>query len=628
MIFCISHSHFPFAARLGARRFSLLPLASYSRLILLAAASILLAPQFAHSQEAPPADVPANAPASPEAAPSFAENALSPAGKTSEIPRDSASQPDEQTTSETTTETAEIVAPEVETTPEIVAPEIVAPAGSTRDLPAPAAPPSRLIADQISYSGGLIIAQGTPEKPVTFETGAGKITAQRVQLDTAAQVVEASGSVRLERQVKVARRELRPPDLKKRAATETATETLRGQNLKFDFKTQTGKLDDAQLQLASLFVSTASLTINGRRYTAKNVLVRPGGLSPAETKIYGTPPLSIRAKSLTATLGSAPDDATGTPASRSTVVARGGGLYFRNTRILPLPSYVFRAGLGGGGAQQNTFKLTPSLSFNSADRVLVTTRLAFPLSKTPGQLSAFTDLGLSQRVGVRGGAGLESQTKLGLVTLRARRADVVETQLTNRIELDRKPELLYESPALFGFDLPGGRRAGLSLNSSYGSFGERRIGDNSAALSASRFTTRLLFTTRLRAVDGPFLRLFASDSRYGGVQTRYKNRGFEVGYDGKILPRVRGQVLLRSTSLSGETPFRFDRVEIARELRTTFDIEVTPRYLIPIDLRYDLNRRTFRDKSFGILRSYKVFAYGLVYQAARQDLRLEVRQGF
>lgn len=575
-----------------ARRFFLL----FSlRHLALSAACLAVSPSPSRAQENPPAqNAPAplpDIPASPEAAPASAENAPLP------------------------------IAPEE--TP-LDAPQIVGPSGKSGDATAPATPLSRLFAPDVSYSGGVIIAQGTTEKPVRFETTAGVISALRVELDTQNQRVQATGEVQLERQIETSRRSLLPRRVRARPEIVTATETLSGQNLSFDFKTRAGTLDNAQIQLAALFVSAGSLQINGRRYSARDVLVRPGGLSPAETKIYGTPPLSIRAKSLEATLGE-----PGTPnASRPAVVARGGGLFFRNTRILPLPTYVFRAGIGGSGGNQSAFQLTPGISFNSADRVLLTTRLSYPLSKTPGQLSTFADIGLSQRIGIRGGVGLESQSKLGSLTLRARRADVVQTQLTNRIELDRKPEILYESPAFFAFPLPGQRRAGFTFNSSYGSYGERRIGDDSATIDATRFTTRLLFSTRLDATDGAFLRLFALTSRYGGNGSRYENRGFEVGYVGQFVPRVRGQITLRSTSLSGQTPFRFDRIEIARELRSTFDIELTPRYLLPIDLRYDLNRRALRDASFGVLRSYKVFAYGLVYQRARQDLRLEVRQGF
>ena len=488
-------------------------------------------------------------------------------------------------------------------------------------MPSPAPPLSRLFATDLSLNEGIIRAQGTSENPVRFETSAGTLTALQIQLDTQKQEVEASGEVRLEREILTQRRELRSRARPKSRFDETARETLTGQNLRFNFQTKIGTLDGALVQLASLSLSTGSLAINGQRYSAKNIVLRPGALSEADRKIYGTPPFNIRAKSLEATVGGAP--------GTENVRVKGGGLYFKNARLLPLPTYVFSRALSGGSDRESNFRVTPDLSFNSADQVLLETRFAYSLSaKQPEKLFSFLDVGFSQRVGFRGGVGVESNLSAGRFILRSLRSDVVETQLTNRIELDRKAELLYDSPAFATFALPGGRRAGFTVSGAYGSYLERSIGQNIGEVDASRAQARLLFTTRLRTVDGPFLRLFASTTRYGGIESRYNSRGFEVGYDGQLLPRVRGQISFRSTSLQGQTPFRFDEVEIRRELRSTVDLQLSPRYLLPIDLRYDLSQRRFRDKSYGLLRSYKTFAYGLVYQSARRDLRLEVRQGF
>jgi hypothetical protein len=496
----------------------------------------------------------------------------------------------------------------------------VGPVNSGRDLPAPAAPPSRLTATQFSTLNGIITAEGTTENPVRFVTAAAELTALRIQLDTVNQTVEASGQVRLERVTQIQRRDMRARSLGRRRISDTARETFVGQNLHYDFKNGVGKLDNANVQLASLSISASSLFINGRSYSAKDVLLRPGALSEEERKIYGTPPFNIRAKSITATTSDVP--------GKNSVVVKGGGLFFKNTKILPLPSYIFRAGLGGGDGEESTFKITPGISLNSADRILLTTKFAYPLSKNPQKLLSTFDVGLSQRVGLRGGIGLESSTGAGRFTLRARRSDIVETQLTNRIELDRTPELSYRSPSFATFALPGGRIAGFSASAVYGDYAERTIGTDNSAIKATRLYGRLLFTTRLKEIDGPYLRLFVTSARYGDIGDSYRSRGFEVGYEGPLLSRVRGRIALSSTSLAGQTPFRFDRIEIARELRTTVDIQLTPRYILPLDLRYDLSRNTFRDKKFGILRSYKTFAYGIVYQSARQDLRLEVRQGF
>ena len=134
-------------------------------------------------------------------------------------------------------------------------------------------------------------------------------------------------------------------------------------------------------------------------------------------------------------------------------------------------------------------------------------------------------------------------------------------------------------------------------------------------------------TTRLQPGPGGFARLFSAYSSYGNGGT-YRNNGVELGYDGRFFNRLDGQISVRLTDVKGDTPFRFDRVEIRRELRATVDYQLSPRYIIPLDLRFDLQQGRFRDETFGILRSYKNFAYGVTYQTARRDLRLEIREGF
>jgi len=267
-------------------------------------------------------------------------------------------------------------------------------------------------------------------------------------------------------------------------------------------------------------------------------------------------------------------------------------------------------------------------SLNSTDRVLVTTQLSYGLSRTPGGALLNADIGLSQRVGFRGGLSVLAPTRGGTFTLGLRRNDIVTSQLTSRIELDRTPELTYRSPLVPLFSLPGGRLAGISFSAGVGRFREKLIGDNDTSTSSDRSIAAFNFTTRGNAVSGPYLDVFARLSRYGSSNRDYRNAGFELGYSGRLLPRVRGAVSLRATSVTGQTPFRFDRVEIKRELRTTFDVELTPRYLIPFDFRYDLTQKRLRDQSVGLLRSYKDFAYGVVYQSSRREARLEIRQGF
>ena len=504
-------------------------------------------------------------------------------------------------------------------TPNENAPGVAAPGGVTDATPPINAPdPARLKAASVTYQGTTILASGTPENPVTFQSAAGLITAQQVQLDTATQQLQASGTVQFERERVVTRKDLRPHRLPASSHDETFRETAFGNNLVYDFKTGIGTLDSAKLRLATLTISVESLEINGQSYVARNVILRPGGLTDEELKIYGTPPFYLGAKLLTVV----PVERNGELRQRATL--RGGGLYFKSTRILPVPSYSFFP--GGSGNNDDGARIIPGISFNSGDRVLLTANFAFPLNKLqPDRLSATADVGFSARVGFRGGVGLVSSVPLGRFALELRRSDVISSQLTNRIELDRTPELTYSSPAFLQFNL-GKQRAGFAFDASLGDFDERLLGAN-RHVSTTRAQGRLVLTTRLQPGPGAFARLFSSYASYGSGGN-YSNNGVELGYYGQFLRRLRGQVSVRFTDINGQTPFRFDQVEIRRELRATVDYQLTPRYIVPLDLRYDLQQNRFRDQTYGILRSYKTFAYGVTYQTARRDLRLEIRQGF
>lgn len=515
------------------------------------------------------------------------------------------------------------------------APTLTLPSASPTPLPSPGATPlpgttpppegvtvpqgSQLTAARVAYEGGTIVAQGDATNPVLFQSGLGRVQASEIRLDTIAQTLNATGQVTLTREVDVSRRQLRSRQLTRLYERERSVETAYGQNLTFDFKTQQGSLDTAVLKTSQVDFRADHLEINGQKYVARHVVIRPGGLSDEELRIYGTPPLNLRAREVNVRRDAA--------SNRTSIGARGAGLYFKSTRILPLPAALLRYGTGGNS---QGFRITPSLSYNSANGAIITAKFGFPLARDPRALSLNFDVGLSQRVGFRGGPTLSSTQQWGDLNLSLLKSDVVRTQLSNRIELDRKPELTYQSPSFGIFNIPRLGRSGFSVDAGYGRFTERLIGsDNtSGPVSSDRVQGRLLFTTRLNPTTGPFLRAFASTARYSDADTHYNTAGVQVGYGGRLLKQVTGEVSLRLTGIGGQTPFRFDLVEIPRELRTTFDVSVTPRYVLPFDLRYDLDRSKIRDATFGLLRSYKVFAYGVVYQTARQDLRLEVRSGF
>lgn len=506
----------------------------------------------------------------------------------------------------------------------------------------------KLTAENVSYVNGVLIAEG--KSGVVFETPDTRVQAERIELDTARKTLRARGKVVIERQRVALVKPLVSKSVVERGIDpgkkQRVTETLRGQDFVYDFAQKRGSLDQAELQMTGFSVTTEQLTINGRLYTARDVVLLPGGLTARERAIYGTPPFSLRAKIITVeTLNDGALDApnvardnanvstvstvSGTSSTRSRVriAARRAFLYFGKTRLLPVPSYVFNQ-IGNAPRAPQAFTLTPRINVNSADGFLLTTQLGYGFSPNPDGAALIADIGVSQKLGFRGGIGISAPTRLGTFSLGLRHSDIVSTQLTNRIVLDRMPEFAFESGLRPLFKLPGGRIAGLKFSASAGNYNERFIDSDSNRVKTSRVSGALEFTTRGAAVSGPYLDLFAHVSRYGNHDGSYRTAGFEVGYAGQILPKLRGAISYRGNSISGDTPFRFDQVEIRRELRTTLDFSLSPRYIIPIDLRYDLDQKKLRDQSYGILRSYKDFAYGLVYQSARKEVRVEVRQGF
>lgn len=491
-----------------------------------------------------------------------------------------------------------------------------------------------LTADNVTYDNGIISAEGTPEKPVTYRSGGVTVTAQKVLLDTNARTLTATGTVHVTRQLPSKRKLLSPSRLKSYYSEETQTETLSGDHFFYDYGKQQGSLDNVKIVLANFNITASQLIINGQKYIAKDVIVRPGGLTDEELKIYGTPPLSLHARLLTVDNSkTAPTDSAdkaqdATTSHQPSLSAQGAGLYFRNTKILPVPSYVLRNSALGGNRDKKAFSITPQIATGSVDGLLITTQLQYAFNpEKPDSLQAVADLGISLRQGFRGGLGLNANNKFGSFNVNAHVNDILTNQIDNRVRLNRVPEVNYKSPDLGLFNLPGNRQAGLLLGASWGNYRETDI-DNDHHVDSARTQLYAKFTTRLKNPRGPYLELFARSARYSNFDQHMNTLGYEIGYYDNITKYLDGQFSYSHTNVSGATPFSFDSVEIRSELRATFDILLTPRYILPIDLRYDLDENEFRDKSFGILRNYKTFAYGLTYNTAHRELRLEICQGF
>ena len=535
-------------------------------------------------------------------------------------------------------------------------------------------PPARLElrAGSIFYAGQRAIVEAAPNGFIEIEGGGSLVRARRAEVDLVKRTIRAAGEVSFTRQTVTERQIYTPersrdssfligPDVGGRASVgrlsrnETVTERLRAEDLNFNAVDKKGDLSNAELHTQSFDLNAKTIKIDGQNYSATDVVLRPGGLSDEERKIYGTPPFTLRARFL---------EITRRANGRQRVSASGAGLYYKSTRILPIPSLLVPQLVRVGPSRTNApFRVFPRVGFNTADGFLITSRLEFPIrslsrssvventnaenatsqtaprTRAPIDTSLYTDIGLSVKQGFRGGVALENLSPLGFTGLRLRRSDIVTTQLTNRIELDRTPEVQFDSRIVPLLRAGARRGIGFYTSLNAGRYSESLIGVDNYRVRGSRAQGVVALTTRVQDSDGFYGDVFLSQTRYGSVQgttplalagsdRQYSNTGFEIGYAGNLSSRVRGLFSVRINSVSGQTPFRFDRVEIPRELRTTFDVQVTPRYIVPLDFRYDLDANSIRDTTYGLLRSYKNFAYGLTYETARRDLSVEYRSQF
>ena len=295
--------------------------------------------------------------------------------------------------------------------------------------------------------------EGSVDQPVRFESGTTRITARRMSYNVQKRSVHAEGDVlfeytHLERQA--APLESRNIPRHTIAPYANATDSLHGNTFDYDFTTQTGHLDQAQVHVTGFDIDANEVIINQQHYIIHNVILRPGGLTAAERKIYGTPPFNLRAKTIVITNSTVNNRRT------ARLNAVGAKLYYNNHVLIAVPSYVLGSGRNLLHRERSAFTVTPSASFNRADGALLTTRLSFASPLDPQRLSLNADIGASARVGFRGGLSLDGNTGVGSFTVRGIKNDIVTTQLENRFALDRLPEVGFDSRLLPLIALPGG----------------------------------------------------------------------------------------------------------------------------------------------------------------------------
>jgi lipopolysaccharide assembly outer membrane protein LptD (OstA) len=384
--------------------------------------------------------------------------------------------------------------------------------------------------------------------------------------------------------------------------------SITGAALRYDFEQQRGTLDSAQIAVEQLTFRGDQIEVQMRDDT---IGVRSALLTLCQQP---HPHFSLRAKEIKVTLQ---EEAT----------VRGVSFFWGRRKLFTLPSYTFS--LPGASQAPKRRNHLPSPSYNSRDGLFLRSSYSFPLSVSPSQpiqgLFGNVDLGYSMRRGLRGGPSLMYRTSLPLpspgekatvtLELKEKWRDGVHDHLDSRLLVDRRPELeLRAHPFTV---VP--KRLVFEAIAAAGKYHEFPSG-----ISSSREHIAFEFDTRAPGSNSVvYGRLSAQKSWYSNSEMRAVR--LEVGLQGRVGRQAKGRISYQTTDIKGFTPFEFDEIQIPQEIRTTLDLRLDRNWIIPIDLRYDLDRNRFRDKQFGLVRTLDCVGYGLSYDAARKEVKLEFR---
>ncbi|MCS6861133.1 MAG: hypothetical protein NZT92_12525 [Abditibacteriales bacterium] len=396
------------------------------------------------------------------------------------------------------------------------------------------------------------------------------------------------------------------------------TRELTGTALRYDLDQRRGTLDNAQIVVEPLTFRSEQIQVQMRD---KNLSMSSVLLTTCSRE---NPHFSLRARMIDVTLEEAAN-------------MHGVSLFWGKRKLFTFPRATF---LMPGAAKEprRRRQLMPTPSLNNNDGLLLRLGYTLPLTpEAPGVrqgLFANVDVGYSTRRGFRGGPSLVYRTtfaapalsrnapptreKVGLfITLKAKEKDGIEDHFNSRLLVDRRPELEVRAQP---FPLTMSRlRLLVDAVAAVGDYREFPSG-----VSSARQYLALNLDTRAPGVTSPFYaRLFAEKRDYDDRDMRVL--GLEVGVQGMIPRYAKGRLSYVTTNIHGSTPFEFDQILIPQELRADVDLRLNRHWMLPLDLRYDLDRQRFRNKRLGILRTLDCVAYGISYDSARQEIKLEFR---
>jgi hypothetical protein len=373
--------------------------------------------------------------------------------------------------------------------------------------------------------------------------------------------------------------------------------TLSGSELTFDLSRQTGHLRDISAEADGVFYRGESIDVSPGRWVITG--------SSLTTCDRPHPHYEITGRRLTVRPG------------KSATFERA-GIWFHGRRVFSWPRY--RMSLRKERGTQPS--LLPRVGVGRRDGVYFV--LTPTLSPEDSRLQNRIEARVTAKRGVRGRLESSYRTGWGDVYLLASQAEDrqeigepfgPEENVLTDLSVDRVPEIgvrAVSRPLAPGLTLDGRLSAARVREFPTDVHSRRYAADATLRLDRHRLSPVLSVseTVGLR------------HARYDhGLDQTVVSLGTTFHY--QYSPGLRFDVGYVRRTASGETPFEFDRVQIARELRAGTDWTVNPSWRIALDGRFDLDRQRFRDADITLNRT----AHCLVYSVTWRQVSREVSVG-
>jgi len=373
------------------------------------------------------------------------------------------------------------------------------------------------------------------------------------------------------------------------------TPVFEGEHFLYSFGERSGLLDNAKLTFDRLIFRGTRLELRGEALTVLNSSITTCANEERTHYRLSTRKVIIR--------------------PGVDIQLRRASFWLAGNKVLSCPKIV--VSLREGGPSEQSF--VPRVLINSTDGILVQSAFSYPLFANPSAPALEIHAGWSARNAFRGSIDVSKLTQHVDYGVRLAENDVASQDLRSRVLVDKRPEAF--------FDLQGVQLHPRLTANVFTSTGKIHEEEEDGDVTSDRSSVTLQLKPSFGSTENPspfFGSMFARKSWYDdGMSCGVL--GAEVGVTGQLSGNIKASLRYVTHGISGATPFEYDDIDIPHELRLTSDVTVSPKWKVPLELRYDLSRSSFRSTKIGILRRLDCLEYGATYDTSRRELGIDVR---